>query len=81
MDRLPTGQVRVRPGEKAKKQSPVIAFEVLESGEVAEAVVYRSSGIADSDDYALASIKAMRYSEPPPGCGVIDSQITVNVDF
>jgi membrane peptidoglycan carboxypeptidase len=73
--------IRVRPGEKSTKQTPVIAFEVLESGEIAEAVVYRSSGIADIDNYALASIRAMRYKERPPGCGVIDSKATVNVDF
>jgi|SRR5882762_325035 len=79
---LPTNTtIRVRPGEKPMKQIPVIAFKVLESGEVAEAVVFRSSGIADIDNYALAGIRAMRYSERPPGCGSLDSQATVNVDF
>jgi penicillin-binding protein 1A len=73
--------IRVRPGEKSTKQTPVIAFEILESGEVTKAVVYRSSGIADIDNFALASIRAMRYNERPPGCGVIESQSVVTVDF
>lgn len=40
----------------------------------------RSSGVADIDNYALTSIKNMRYKERPPGCGVLENQATVYVD-
>lgn len=73
--------IRVRPGGNPTKQTPVVAFEVLESGEVRNAAVRRSSGVADIDNYALAGVKSMRYNERPPGCGIIESQATVNVDL
>jgi TonB family protein len=73
--------IRVRAGEKSTNQTPVISFEVLESGEVRNAVLRRSSGIADIDNYALAGVRAMRYNERPPGCAIIESQAVVNVDF
>jgi penicillin-binding protein 1A len=73
--------IRAQPGEKPLKQTPIVSFEVLESGEVSNAAVYRSSGIADIDNFALASVRTMRYNERPPGCGIINSQAVVNVDF
>ena len=73
--------IRIRRGESPTKRTPVISFEVLESGEVRNAAVQRSSGVADIDNYALAGIKSMRYNERPPGCGIIENQATVNVDF
>jgi TonB family protein len=73
--------IRMHTGEKSTKQTPVISFEVLESGEIRNAAVHRSSGIADIDNYALAGVRAMKYSERPPGCGIIESQAVVNVDF
>lgn len=72
--------IQVGKGEKYQ-QTPVISFEVLESGEVRNAIVKRSSGVADIDNYALAGTRAMRYKERPTGCGIIESQAVVNVDF
>jgi membrane carboxypeptidase/penicillin-binding protein len=73
--------IRARSGEKPTKYPPVIAFEILESGEIRNAVVRRSSGIADIDNYALSSVKAMKYYERPLGCGIIDSQAVITIDF
>ncbi len=73
--------IRVRTGEKSTRQMPVISFEIIESGEVRNAIVLRSSGIADIDNYALAGVRGMKYRERPPGCGIIQSQGVVNVDF
>lgn len=73
--------IRVRAGEKSTMHDPVIRFEILESGEVRNAVIQRSSGIADIDNYALAGIRAMRYNRRTPGCGIIESQAAVTVDF
>ena len=72
--------IRTRPGERYQN-TPVIRFEVLESGEISHAIVSRSSGVADIDNYALIWIKNMRYKERPPGCGTIESQATATVDF
>lgn len=76
-----TRTIRVRSGEKPSKQIPVITFEVSESGEIRHAVVAQSSGIVDIDNYALSSIRGMKYQERPPGCGIIESRAVVNVDF
>lgn len=73
--------IRVRTGERFTMNAPVITFEVLESGEVRNAVVQHSSGIADVDNYALASVRTIRYHERPQGCGPVESQAVVNVDF
>ncbi len=72
--------IHTRPGEELKT-TPVILFEVLESGEVSNAKLSRSSGVKEIDSYALAAIKNMRYEQRPPGCGILQSQATVNVDF
>ena len=73
--------IRIRSGESPTKQSPIVSFEVLESGEIRKAAVQRSSGVVDIDSYALAGISSMRYNERPSSCGIIESQATVNVDF
>jgi|SRR6266496_2917375 len=72
--------IRVRKGEKSTGFSPVITFEILESGEVARAYIKRSSGIADIDQYALRSIRVTRYNRRP-GCGTIESHADVTIDF
>jgi len=74
-------EIRVRPGNKPAKQTPVISFDVLESREIRNAAVFRSSGVVDIDNYAQTSINTVRCNARPPGCGIIDSQATVNVDF
>lgn len=73
--------IRVRSGEKPTKYAPVVVFQIVESGEVKNAVVRRSSGIADIDNYALSSVKAMKYYERPLGCGIIDSQAAITIDL
>ena len=75
-----SGPIRRRPDEELKT-TPVISFEVPESGEIRKVSLSRSSGVADIDNYALTSINNMRYKERPPGCGVLENQATVYVDF
>ena len=45
----------VRKGEKSTGYPPIVAFEILESGEVTNAFVKRSSGFANVDNYAVGS--------------------------
>lgn len=72
--------IRVREGEKPSGFDPTITFQILENGEVAQVKIKRSSGISDLDQYALRSIRLSRYNRRP-GCGTIESQATVTVDF
>jgi hypothetical protein len=45
--------ITFRKGEKSTGRSPLIAFEILESGEVVHVYVKGSSGFADIDRSAL----------------------------
>jgi TonB family protein len=71
--------IQVRKGEKASHYPPVIAFEILESGEVANARVKRSSGIADRDAYLLNYIRVWKFNSRP-GCGTVETEF-VGVHF
>src|SRR6267143_112420 len=62
----------VRKGEKRTGYAPIIAFEILESGDVANTAVKRSSGFANVDNYALTWVRETKYSKRP-GCGVIET--------
>jgi len=72
--------IRTREGEKSTRLSPLITFEMLESGEVTNARVKRSSGIADVDAHALSWVRSATYNKRP-GCGVIDSEASVQIHF
>jgi TonB family protein len=77
---LSNRKVRRRPGEKASGYPPIVSFEILESGEVKNAWVKRSSGMADVDALALDWVRLALYRKRP-GCGVITSQASVIIDF
>ena len=70
----------VRKGEKSTGYSPIVAFEILESGDVANAFVKRSSGLSNVDNYALTWVRETKYSKRP-GCGVIETQADVTIDW
>lgn len=72
-------QFHFRKGEKYL-HSPVVACEILESGEIAHAFLKRSSGVADLDNYAVRWVQQLRYNKRP-GCGVVESEVDVNIDF
>jgi TonB family protein len=72
--------IQVREGEKSTGFTPLIAFQIAESGEVINAHVKRSSGIRDIDDSALNSVKSTKYNARP-GCPVIDNEADVLIDF
>jgi hypothetical protein len=72
-------RVRIRRGEKLA-YSPVVSFEILESGEVVSATLKRSSGIHEIDSCALEWAKGTKYNKRI-GCGVIESDAVVIVDF
>src|SRR5260370_33900685 len=72
--------VRVREGEKSTGFSPLIAFQLVESGEVINAHLKRSSRIRDIDDSALHSIQSTKSSAH--ACSpVIETKTTVIINF
>jgi penicillin-binding protein 1A len=73
--------ILLNPVKKIPSQMPVIKFEILENGEVRNVAVQRSSGIEKIDGYALAWITTIRYEERPLGCGIIESQAAVNINY
>jgi len=75
-----TSQRFVRKGEKSTGYSPIVAFEILESGDVGNAFVKRSSGFANVDKYALTWVRETKYNKRP-GCGVIGTQALVTIDL
>ena len=66
-------------GEKFRR-SPVVAFEILESGEIAHAIMKRSSGVAGVDSYAMKWVQELKFNKRPR-CGVVESTVAVTIDF
>jgi TonB family protein len=71
--------IHFRKGEKSSGYAPLITFEILESGEVTNARVKRSSGVSDIDALALDWARSAKYNKRP-GCGVVKSRASVVVD-
>jgi hypothetical protein len=69
-----------RKGEKATGYSPLIAFEILESGEVVNVHLKRRSGIHVQDGYALDEIRASKFNSRP-GCGTLEMQSDMLIHF
>jgi TonB family protein len=66
--------------EETYNNSPVVAFEILESGEITHAVLKRSSGVTEVDNYALKSVQELKFNKRPR-CGVIESNLDITIDF
>lgn len=62
------------------RHSPVVGYEILESGEIAHAVLKRSSGVAEVDNYALTWVKGLKFNKRP-GCGVVETTADITIDF
>jgi hypothetical protein len=71
---------KLRKTDKPSGYDPVIALDILESGEVVNARVARSSGLADQDAYALAWIRGSKFNHRP-GCGTIEQTAAVTIDL
>ncbi|HET9837096.1 MAG TPA: energy transducer TonB [Candidatus Angelobacter sp.] len=62
------------------RQTPVVEFEILESGATANGRLKRSSGVKDLDDWAMNWTREAKY-KPRPGCGVLKTTMSLTVDF
>jgi TonB family protein len=79
-DSYAKGPFKFRPGE-IYKQVPVITFEVSEDGIVSNVKLVRSSGVKDIDKNEVQAISQWRYKPRPTGCGVIESEVAITIDF
>jgi hypothetical protein len=73
-------EIHFREGEKPTGLIPVVAFQILESGEVANIVLKQSSGIRDKDNAALDWVKGTTYNNRP-GCGTVETEVGVTIDL
>jgi len=78
--KLKRRSIQVRDGDKPTGFSPLVSYQITESGEIVNVRLKRSSGIRDVDDVALNFVRGRKYN-PRPGCPVIDSEEGVIVDF
>jgi TonB family protein len=76
---FPKGSVKIRPNE-VYKNLPVVKYRILEDGSVSNVKLVRRSGVSDVDREAVDWVQSTKYNARP-GCGVVDSTITVAVDF
>jgi TonB family protein len=77
---IPNGPFEFLPKE-SYKGSPLIKFQIQEEGKVSGALISRSSGVADIDKKVLDAVARWRYKPRPAGCGAIDTEVSVTIDF
>ena len=76
-EKLP--EFHFRKGE-TYRHSPVVAYEVLESGDIANAILKRSSGVDEVDQSALKWVRDLKLNKRL-GYGVIESTVDITIDF
>jgi TonB family protein len=77
---FPKGPFKILPKE-VYKGAPLIKYQIQEDGTVLNAVVTHSSGVADIDKKILDSVARWKYKPRPIGCGVIDTEMSVVIDW
>ena len=70
----------VQRGDKSTGYTPLVSFQILESGKVANVHLKRSSGFAKVDKCALQGIQRTRYNARP-GCGVIETTADILIHW
>lgn len=77
---FPNGPFKFLPKE-SYKGGPLIKYQIQEDGTVSEAILTRSSGVADIDKKVLDAIARWKYKPRPVGCGVIENKMLATIDF
>ena len=72
--------IKVREGEKATGFTPLVTFQITESGDVIRVNLKRTSGFRDVDEAAIEFVNSARYNARP-GCPVIENEASVNIDY
>jgi TonB family protein len=61
--------------------SPNVRFLIREDGTVTDVAITRSSGVADIDKKILDAITKWKYKSRPWGCGVIENDTKIIIDW
>jgi TonB family protein len=77
---FPKGPFKLLPNESYKR-SPIVKYQIQEDGTVAHVVLSRSSGVADIDKKVVGAIADWKYKPRPAGCGTVDTDISVTIDW
>jgi TonB family protein len=77
---FPKGPFKFLPKESYKR-SPLIKYQIQEDGTASDALVSRSSGVADVDRKVLEAIEHWKYKPRPAGCGAIETERSVIIDY
>ena len=77
---FPKGPFKPLPTE-SYKNGPSVKFLIQEDGSVSDVRITRSSGVADIDKKVLESVSQWKYKARPRGCGVIENEVTVVIDW
>jgi TonB family protein len=77
---FPKGPFKFLPKE-SYKGSPIVKYQIQEDGGGSDAAIIRSSGVADIDKKVLDAIAKWKYKRRPSGCGVIEIEMTVTIDW
>ncbi len=65
---------------KSLETLPIISFQVLENGGVANVHIKRSSRDAEVDSYMLDHVRQLKFKSRP-GCGVFETEMVINPDL
>jgi len=76
----PKGPFKILPKESYKR-SPTIRYEIHEDGSVSNVTVIHSSGVIDIDRKWVDAIGGWKYKPRPLKCGVIETEMTVTIDW
>lgn len=71
---------KIRRGE-AFRRIPVITYKIGADGIVSNVKLVRTSGIKDVDEKEAQAISQWRYQPRPVGCGVIETKVSITIDF
>jgi TonB family protein len=76
---MPKKPYKFLPGE-SYKSGLVMKLQIHDDGTVSNVRIIRSTGVRDIDERMVHAVSGWRY-KPMAGCGVVDSEITVIVDW
>lgn len=75
-----TEPVKFLPKESYKRP-PFIKYQIQEDGAVSNATVTCSSGVVEIDKKVLDAVVSWKYKPRPAGCGVVNSEMSVVIDW
>lgn len=77
---LPIASYKLAAGESFRT-SPIFKFQVQEDGSVTDLKLIRSSDVAGIDKQFLTAIKDWKCKPRPTGCGIIETEMSVTIDW